>query len=89
MLSYLAANGDLTGAIAAIERAGSSTVAAAMRENDFIYPYFGERRERTVLLVEHQGGNVPRSATWLVAAPARRSSDVGVGNASTTGTDGS
>ena len=69
MLSYLAADGDLTGAIAVIERAGSSTVAAAMRENDFIYPYFGDRLERTVLLVEHQGGDVPRSATWLVAAP--------------------
>jgi hypothetical protein len=69
MLAYLAANGDLTGAIAAIEQAGSSTVAAALRENDFIYPYFGERRERTVLLVEHQGGQVPPAATWLVAAP--------------------
>jgi hypothetical protein len=69
MLAYLAANGDLTGAIAAIERTGPSTVAAALRENDFIYPYFGERRERTVLLVEHQGGQVPPAATWLVAAP--------------------
>ncbi len=27
------------------------------------------RRERTVLLVEHQGGDVPPAATWLVAAP--------------------
>jgi hypothetical protein len=69
MLSYLAANGDLTGAIAEIERAGSSTVAAAIRENDLIYPYFGDRLERTVLLVEQQGGVVPPSATWLVAAP--------------------
>ena len=69
MLAYLAANGDLTGAIAAVERAGSSTVAAALRENDFIYPYFGARRERTVRLVEHQGGQVPPAATWLVAAP--------------------
>jgi Dolichyl-phosphate-mannose-protein mannosyltransferase len=69
MLSYLAANGELIGAIAAVERAGSSTVAAALRENDFIYPYFGERRERRVLLVEHQGGLVPPGATWLVAAP--------------------
>jgi hypothetical protein len=69
MLSYLAGGDDLTGAIAVIERAGSGTVAAALRENDFIYPFFGDKRERTVLLVEHQGGDVPRSATWLVAAP--------------------
>jgi hypothetical protein len=69
MLVYLAANSDLTGAIAAIEQTGSSTVAAALRENDFIYPYFGDRRERTVILVEHQGGQVPPAATWLVAAP--------------------
>jgi hypothetical protein len=69
MLAYLAANGDVTGAIATIDRAGSSTVAAAVRENDFIYPYFGARRERTVRLVEHQGGQVPPDAQWLVAAP--------------------
>jgi hypothetical protein len=69
MLAYLAANGDLTGAITAIGQTGSSTLAAALRENDFIYPYFGERRERSVLLVEHQGGQVPAAATWLVAAP--------------------
>jgi hypothetical protein len=69
LLSYLAANGDLTGAIATIDRTRSSTVGAALRENDFIYPYFGARRERTVLLVERQGGQVPPAATWLVAAP--------------------
>ena len=68
LFSYLGGS-DLTGAIEVIERAGSGTVAAAVRENDFIYPFFGERHERTVLLVEHQGGNVPRIATWLVAAP--------------------
>jgi hypothetical protein len=69
MLSYLAAGDAVTGAIAVVARAGPGTVAAAMRENDFIYPFFGDRRERTVLLVEHQGGAVPRDATWLVAAP--------------------
>jgi hypothetical protein len=69
MLSYLAAGDAVTGAIAVIERACPGTVVAAMRENDFIYPFFGDRRERTVLLVEHQGGEVPRDATWLVAAP--------------------
>jgi hypothetical protein len=69
LLSYLAANGELMGAIGAIERAGSTTVAAALRENDFIYPYFGDRRQRSVLLVEHQGGQVPQAAIWLVAAP--------------------
>ncbi len=68
LFSYLG-GGDLTGAIAVIERARSGAVAAAMRENDFIYPLFGDRQERTVLLVEHQGGDVPRDATWLVAAP--------------------
>ena len=69
MFSYLAGGDDLTGAIAVIEHAGSGTVAAAMRENDFIYPFFGARRERTVLLVEHQGGDVPQGAIWLVTAP--------------------
>jgi hypothetical protein len=68
LLSYLG-GGDVAGAMEMIGRAGSGTVAAAIRENDFIYPFFGDRRERTVLLVEHQGGDVPRVATWLVAAP--------------------
>lgn len=68
LFSYLG-GGDVTGAIAALDRAGSATVAAAARENDFIYPLFGDRFERTVHLVEHQGGAVPPGATWLVAAP--------------------
>jgi hypothetical protein len=68
MLSYLG-GADVAGAIATIERGGSGTIAAALRANDYIYPFFGDRRERTVLLVEHEGGDVPRSATWLVMAP--------------------
>jgi dolichyl-phosphate-mannose-protein mannosyltransferase len=68
MLSYLG-GADVAGAVATIERGGSGTIAAALRANDYIYPYFGDRRERTVLLVEPQGGDVSRSATWLVAAP--------------------
>jgi hypothetical protein len=68
MYSYLG-GADVAGAIATIERGGSGTIAAALRANDFIYPFFGARRERTVLLVEPQGGDVPQRARWLVEAP--------------------
>ena len=59
LLSYLG-GGDLTGAIAVIERAGSATVAAAMRENDLLYPLFGDRRERS--------GPPRRAPGWCGAA---------------------
>jgi hypothetical protein len=69
ILAYLAQRTDVGGAIDAVEAAGSATVAAAVRENDFLYPLFGDRLQRTIRLVPHLGGTVPPDATWLVAAP--------------------
>ena len=50
-------------------------VALALRENDFVSPYFGEGLSREVSLVS---GAVPADAEWLVLAPsvsARRCED--------------
>jgi hypothetical protein len=47
------------------------TVALALRSNDFLFPYFGERLRRTVELVD-ENEVVSTDAGWLVAAPERR-----------------
>jgi hypothetical protein len=69
LLAYLAQRTDVGAAIEAADAAGSATLAAAVRDNEFLYPFFGNRLERTVRLVDHVGGVVPGDATWLVAAP--------------------
>ena len=87
-VSYLAGGDDLTGAIAVIEHAGSGTVAAAMRENDFICrssardanaPYSSSSTRVVTYLKVRYG--------WS-RRQARQSNDVVIGNASTTRTDG-
>jgi hypothetical protein len=47
------------------------TVALALRSNDFLFPYFGQRLRRTVELLD-EDEVVSVDAEWLVAAPERR-----------------
>jgi hypothetical protein len=47
-----------------------TTVALALNENDFLSPYFGPHRTRTVLLVPERY-DVPDAADWLVIARGR------------------
>ncbi len=69
VFTLLAQSTDVVDAARVMKRAGHATVAAAVRENDFLYPFFGRRLERTILLIPQVGGRVPAEATWLVASP--------------------
>jgi 4-amino-4-deoxy-L-arabinose transferase-like glycosyltransferase len=43
-------------------------IATSLWGNDFLFPYFGERLERRVTLLDPED-RVPKDARWLVAAP--------------------
>jgi 4-amino-4-deoxy-L-arabinose transferase-like glycosyltransferase len=48
-----------------------ATIAVAPRVNELIWPYFGERLSRTVLLMT-PGAATPSTADWLVLSPSTR-----------------
>jgi hypothetical protein len=46
-----------------------ATVALALRENDFVAPYFGASLSRAIRLVHGHGDRPDAAATWLVLSP--------------------
>ena len=47
-----------------------ATIGLALNLNDFVFPYFGDRLDRTVRLIP-RGATVPADVAWVVEGPTR------------------